>query len=288
MQNDSRTVEDVKLVGYDPKFFEDFLRWRFQKSTTAHNPLAPRSTEELARDLEQVSSDLVDYPSRTSFRWFISCGGIPVGHISLSNVNQSMLIAEIGYTLGESHHGKGIATTGAGLLIEKVFAETPLRKLTAFVHDRNFSSLRLLHRLGFKQEGLLRQHYLVNGVPVNEAIFGLLREDWANGESANSRLPMPKLIKFVILLQVIADVVATLDLVRRHVQYLRNLDLAGKLLLAGPFEDQGGGMVIIEARDLHEAVEIARCDPFVTEGARAFEVRQWNISSELNKHLGIG
>jgi len=60
-----------------------------------------------------------------------------------------MQTAEIGYTLSEAFQGRGIATRAVGLMIDRVFTETPLRKITAYVHDRNLPSLRLLGRLGF-------------------------------------------------------------------------------------------------------------------------------------------
>jgi ribosomal-protein-alanine N-acetyltransferase len=47
------------------------------------------------------------------------------------------------------------------------------------VHEENLPSRKLLENVGFHQEGILREHYLVNGKPANEIIFGLLRRDFA-------------------------------------------------------------------------------------------------------------
>ena len=41
-------------------------------------------------------------------------------------------------------------------------------------------------------------------------------------------------------------------LIRRHVEYLRELDRNGLLVLCGPFTDHPGGMVIIKAVSLEE------------------------------------
>jgi RimJ/RimL family protein N-acetyltransferase len=54
---------------------------------------------------------------------------------------------------------------------------TPLRKLIAYVHEGNTPSRRVLEKTGFQAEGLLREHYLIDGMPVNEVIYGLLRKD---------------------------------------------------------------------------------------------------------------
>ncbi|SKC58648.1 YCII-related domain-containing protein [[Eubacterium] yurii] len=37
----------------------------------------------------------------------------------------------------------------------------------------------------------------------------------------------------------------SLDIVKKHVEYLKKLDELGKLILCGPFTDYEGGMVIL-------------------------------------------
>jgi RimJ/RimL family protein N-acetyltransferase len=87
--------------------------------------------------------------------------------------------AEIGYGISEAYHARGIGTAAVAMLVHKVFAETQMRKLIAFVRDENLPSCRLLEKLGFQREGLLREHYIINGHPENEVLFGLLKREWA-------------------------------------------------------------------------------------------------------------
>ena len=75
-----------------------------------------------------------------------------------------MLTAEVGYGVDAKAWGQGVGTAA-------------IRKLIAFVHEDNIASRRLLEKAGFVQEGLLREHYLVNGIPADEAVYGLLRSD---------------------------------------------------------------------------------------------------------------
>ncbi len=63
-------------------------------------------------------------------------------------------------------------------LVDKAFNESPLRKLVAYVHDQNLPSCRVLEKLGFQREGFLREHYIINGSPENEILFGLLKREW--------------------------------------------------------------------------------------------------------------
>ena len=70
-----------------------------------------------------------------------------------------------------------MASSGLKLFIEKIFTETALRKIIAYVAEDNFASRRVLEKVGFIQEGLLREHYVINGEPTNEVFYGMLRAD---------------------------------------------------------------------------------------------------------------
>ena len=130
--------------------------------------------------LESEGSGLSDLDRFETYRWFVEYRGMVVGSVSLKNINQMMNYAEVGYGIAESHHGKGIATASVKRLIEMAFLESNLRRLIAHVHCANVASCRVLEKLGFEREGLLREHYVINGVPEDEVIFGLLNRDWKN------------------------------------------------------------------------------------------------------------
>ena len=62
-------------------------------------------------------------------------------------------------------------------MTQRTFSESPLRKLIAYVHEDNAASRKVLEKAGYEAEGLLREHYLINGMPVNEVIYGVLRRE---------------------------------------------------------------------------------------------------------------
>ena len=128
--------------------------------------------------LESEGHDLSELSKHESFRWFVDYDGVTVGSVALKNISHTMGYAEIGYGIGQAHQRQGIATAAVRLLVRMCFRESPLRKLLAYVHDRNVSSRRVLEKLGFVQEGFLREHYMINGVPENELLFGLLKHEW--------------------------------------------------------------------------------------------------------------
>jgi uncharacterized protein len=61
-----------------------------------------------------------------------------------------------------------------------------------------------------------------------------------------------------------------------HLSYINDLYKQGKVVMAGPFTDKQGGMVIYKAESLEEARRLAEADPVVTEGARTLELREWS------------
>jgi len=155
-----------------------FVEWRAQQLSVRHNPFQAMNEQDIAQMLESEGSDLSDLKKYEKYRWFVECDGVAVGSVALKNISHTMGYAEIGYGIGETHQRQGIATAAVRLLIRMCFGDSPLRKLLAYVHDKNVASCRVLQKLGFTQEGLLREHYIINGIPENEILFGLLKREW--------------------------------------------------------------------------------------------------------------
>jgi uncharacterized protein len=54
--------------------------------------------------------------------------------------------------------------------------------------------------------------------------------------------------------------------VASHVKYMRKYFDQGRIPMGGPFADDSGGMMLLEAGDLSEATKIAHADPTVIAG----------------------
>ena len=79
-----------------------------------------------------------------------------------------------------------------------------------------------------------------------------------------------------------------------HLEYQRKMELAGRLVLAGPMSDdtgeqmQGVGLIIYRAASLDEARAIAEADPMHVSGARTFRLRRWLVNEgSLNVSVGL-
>ncbi|GMT48534.1 MAG: hypothetical protein IEMM0008_0073 [bacterium] len=72
---------------------------------------------------------------------------------------------------------------------------------------------------------------------------------------------------FVIIATDADDSVEKRPLYREeHIKRLERLNEEGKLLLAGPFTDVSGSLIIIDAPSLEEARKFAMNDPFYLNG----------------------
>jgi ribosomal-protein-alanine N-acetyltransferase len=171
-------ASDLRLTPADPALAEWWHGTRQETETLRYNPLLPMTVEQVRERLMRSSSDLrADYDRIDDFFWAARLGDELLGHVTLQNINRTMGTGEIGYGIAERARGRGLGTEVVRRLARMAFAESPLRKLVAFVHAENVASRRALEKAGFVQEGLLREHFVVNGVPADEAIYGLLRAD---------------------------------------------------------------------------------------------------------------
>lgn len=72
----------------------------------------------------------------------------------------------------------GHATEALHALIDHAFGPLDYNRLEADIDPRNAASARVLERLGFKREGLLRDRWIVNGEISDTEMYGLLRKEW--------------------------------------------------------------------------------------------------------------
>src|SRR6476659_9931035 len=101
-----------------------------------------------------------------------------IGTVSLFAVNRNQRRGEIGYALAASAWGHGYATEGLSLAIAHAFGTIGLERLEADIDPRNEASCKLVERVGFQREGLLRQRWRVADEVTDSAMYGLLRAEY--------------------------------------------------------------------------------------------------------------
>jgi ribosomal-protein-alanine N-acetyltransferase len=140
------------------------------------------TNDELALEKHKFAQGLTMY--RISFKHFLiieSTTGNVIGRIGYHWWHVPHSRAEIGYALAaDEHKGKGYMTEAIRAVVAYGFNVMGLNRIEAFIGSRNEPSLRLVQRLGFTREGLMREHYCKNEVIEDSVCFSLLKREFVS------------------------------------------------------------------------------------------------------------
>ena len=103
-----------------------------------------------------------------------------VGRASYFDLNTRNRSVEIGYLIGPEFRGKGYAREAIILMLRYLFDKLELNKAMAQTAEFNIESVALLKRLGFKQDGRLRQHHPLDGKNYDDLLFSILAEEFGS------------------------------------------------------------------------------------------------------------
>lgn len=104
--------------------------------------------------------------------------GTPVGSVDLKPPNQVWGVAEVGVMIAPEHWNEGYATEAIDILCGYAFEERRLEKVYARASTTNPAAGRVLEKVGFQEEGLLREEGFLDGERVDIHRYGLLAEEW--------------------------------------------------------------------------------------------------------------
>ncbi|KAK4732377.1 hypothetical protein R3W88_025365 [Solanum pinnatisectum] len=137
MKNES---DIITLWLLDQTDVDDFMEWSLDENVNAKR---------------YITKFIVTHP------WFraICLNGKPIGYISVS----------------PDYWGKGIATKAVKMVAATIFVEWPhLVRLEGMVNIDNIRSQRVLEKVGFTREGVLRKYYIFKRKLSDLVMFSLL------------------------------------------------------------------------------------------------------------------
>ena len=121
------------------------------------------------------------FERQNGFRWGIALKTEPatlIGTCGLFAWHKPYRIATLGYELTPPYWRRGIMSEAVGAIVAYGFRELNLNKICALVVTDNLASAKLLERLSFRKEGVMRQAQFVNGKYDDLIAYALLREEW--------------------------------------------------------------------------------------------------------------
>jgi aminoglycoside 6'-N-acetyltransferase len=109
-----------------------------------------------------------------------------IGDCAFQILTQEARQAQIGFTLARPYQRQGYAAEAVRALLDFLFSEYQLHRITAVCDALNLPSARLLERLGMRREG----HYLENiwfkGAWGDEYSYAILRREWEQRRDAET------------------------------------------------------------------------------------------------------
>ena len=145
----------------------------------SHGPLADLAAARRYR--EEIEAGTRD---RAFFQWAITEPPADrlVGTVTLANWDRSNRRAEVGFILRPEAQGRGLAGDAVRAALRFGIDRMGLWRVEADVDPDNAGSLRLLTRLGFREEGRLRDRWFTFfGEWKDSLILGLLADDLVGG-----------------------------------------------------------------------------------------------------------
>lgn len=141
-------------------------------------------------DISQARDQIEDwetgYQNQRCLRWGITRKGEnqligTCGYYGFHSWNKR---ASIGYELARTVWRQGLMTEALGGIIDFGFGSLELNRIEAVIMPGNMASINLLEKLGFENEGLLREYERWGSKGfVDLCIFALLRKEWGRSNA---------------------------------------------------------------------------------------------------------
>ncbi|GAA4360018.1 GNAT family N-acetyltransferase [Angustibacter luteus] len=175
------------LVGLRPLRLRDGARWRELRTANRHwlepweatppDPQAPgMSYAQLVRALAREARGGRGLP------FAITYGEVMVGQLSVSGIGWgSLCSANVGYWVSEHVAGRGITPTAVALATDHCLITLGLHRMEVNIRPENAASLRVVDKLGFRDEGLRRAYLHIDGAWRDHRTFALTREELGPG-----------------------------------------------------------------------------------------------------------
>lgn len=121
------------------------------------------------------------FSARDGLRWGITlkADNTFIGSAGIGNWNREARYAEVGYDISQPYWGHGYATEVVTSIIAFGMNRMHLNRIEADVIAGNDGSMRVLEKLGFQHEGVLRERVYKDGKYHDVHLFALLSKDVA-------------------------------------------------------------------------------------------------------------
>jgi ribosomal-protein-alanine N-acetyltransferase len=118
----------------------------------------------------------------TSRPWVVELRGDIVGQVTVSGISHgSLSSAAIGYWISRDVAGRGLMPLAVAMAVDDCFFSLGLHRIEINIRPENAASLRVVAKLGLRDEGVRRAYLHIQGRWADHRTFALTREEAPGG-----------------------------------------------------------------------------------------------------------
>lgn len=158
-------LDDLAVFHGDPEVVR-FVPW----------PVRDRAATEEALRVKITQTALVAHGQWLVLAVEVRETGTVVGEVLLKWASDRQ--GEVGFAFARSHQGQGYAAEAARAMLRLGFDGLGFHRITAIVIDGNDPSVRLLERLGLRQEARFVDGVHFKGAWATQLVLAVLEDEW--------------------------------------------------------------------------------------------------------------
>ncbi|MDA2938597.1 GNAT family N-acetyltransferase [Acidobacteria bacterium AH-259-A15] len=136
------------------------------------------SIQSISDTKRYITSSVRQFADDNGFQAGIWFQGRLVGIIGYHGVDWVNRSTTIGYWVGDSFQGKGLVTKACRALVDWAFREWRLNRVEIRCARENHRSRAIPERLGFTEEGIIREGEWLYDHFVDLMLYGMVAKDW--------------------------------------------------------------------------------------------------------------
>lgn len=149
----------------------------FAITILAGDPLIPRQREAFEAYYDRDAKE--SHPNWVGFLIYELSSGVPIGGISLRDIDLTIGIAELGISIGRKDYwGRGFGTEAITLLLDYGFTILGLHNVLLTTHAFNERALRSYRKVGFREIGRRREAMRIGDQRYDIVYMDLLRAEF--------------------------------------------------------------------------------------------------------------
>jgi len=169
------TLKTVNLtlsapVVYKGMDMSHYLRWLSDLTVTRYS-----EQRHLKHSKDTQFKFMSGFMESPDYYWDINLNDNPIGSLT-ATCDWNNMVANVGILIGDLRYwGRGFACESYEAVIEFLFGEG-FRKIEVGTMAANGQMIHVLHKLGFVQEAVIKDHYLLNGQPQDLYCYAKFRK----------------------------------------------------------------------------------------------------------------